>query len=321
LVAALLGANRSRQESKALLSSDIRGGAVDQTIDASAQQSKVSSRVIDVALPTTYIRATSGWAVPSLRDLWAYRELLYFLIWRDLKVHYKQTALGLAWVILQPVVATLIFTAIFGVFVRVPTGDLPYPVFAFSGFLLWGYFAGVLTRSGTSLVNNAHLITKVYFPRLVVPLAGTLNGLIDLSVGVLVLALFMPFFGVVPSLTILAMPIFVVLALVSGLGVSLWLSALDVKYRDVKHVLPFLVQVWMYASPIIYPSAMVPRRVLPLYALNPMVGAVEGFRWALTGYGEPPVLAAVISAIVGLLLLASGVMFFRRIERTFADTI
>ena len=294
---------------------------VDQTIDAPAQQSKVSPRAFEVAPPTTYIRATSGWAVPSLRDLWAYRELLYFLIWRDLKVHYKQTALGLAWVILQPVVATLIFTAIFGYFARIPSGDLPYPVFAFSGFLIWGYFSGVLSRSGTSLVNNAHLITKVYFPRLVVPLAGTLNGLIDLAVGVLVLALFMPFFGVVPSLTVLAMPVFVLLALVSGLGVSLWLSALDVKYRDVKHVLPFLVQVWMYASPIIYPSTMVPRKALPVYALNPMVGAVEGFRWALTGYGEPPVLAAVISGIVGLLLLASGVMFFRRIERTFADTI
>ncbi|MGE3271792.1 MAG: ABC transporter permease [Chloroflexota bacterium] len=294
---------------------------VDRASEAPAQPSQVDSRTLEAAPQTTHIRATSGWAVPSLRDLWAYRELLYFLIWRDLKVHYKQTALGLAWVILQPVVATLIFTAIFGYFVRVPTGDLPYPVFAFSGFLLWGYFASVLTRSGTSLVSNAHLITKVYFPRLLVPLAGTLNGLIDLLVGVIVLALFMPFFGVVPSLNVLAMPIFVLLALVSGFGVSLWLTALDVKYRDVKHVLPFLVQVWMYASPIIYPSTMVPRSVLPLYALNPMVGAVEGFRWALTGYGEPPILASAISAGVGLLFLASGVMFFRRIERTFADTI
>lgn len=259
--------------------------------------------------------------MPNARDIWAYRELLYFLVWRDLKVHYKQTALGVAWVVLQPLVATLIFTAIFGYFVRLPSGDLPYPVFAFSGFLLWGYFAGVLTRSGTSLVANAHLITKVFFPRLVAPLAGTLNGLIDLLVGMVVLLVLMPFFGVFPSLTILAAPLFVMLALVSGLGVSLWLSALDVKYRDVKHVLPFLVQVWMYASPVIYPTTMIPPSLQPVFALNPMVGAVEGFRWSLTGRGDPPLLLAAVSLVVGLLFLASGAMFFRRVERTFADTI
>jgi lipopolysaccharide transport system permease protein len=290
-------------------------------IDASTDQARNGSRDSTAEPPIIHIRPTRGWAAPSLRDLWAYRELLYFLVWRDLKVHYKQTALGVAWVVLQPVAATLIFTAIFGYFVRIPSGDLPYPVFAFSGFLLWGYFASVLTRSGTSLVNNAHLITKVYFPRLVVPLAGALNGLIDLLVGVVVLLLFMPSFDVFPSSAILAAPLFVVLALVSALGVSLWMSALDVQYRDVKHVLPFLVQIWMYASPIIYPSTMVPTAVRPVYALNPMVGAVEGFRWALTGRGEPPVLLAVISGIVGLLFLASGAMFFRRTERTFADTI
>lgn len=294
---------------------------VDQVIDASTERPQDRSRGSEAEPPTISIQPTSGWAAPSLRDLWAYRELLYFLVWRDLKVLYKQTALGVAWVVLQPVVATLIFTTIFGYFVRLPSGDLPYPVFAFSGFLLWSYFAGVLTRSGTSLVANAHLITKVYFPRLLVPLAGTLNGLIDLLIGVLVLVLFMPFFGVIPSLTILAAPLFAVLALVSALGVSLWMSALDVQYRDVKHVLPFLVQVWMYASPIIYPSAMIPAVLQPVYALNPMVGAVEGFRWALTGRGDPPVLLAAISGVVGLLFLTSGAMFFRRTERTFADTI
>jgi lipopolysaccharide transport system permease protein len=295
--------------------------AVDRMIDASAEQPRERSRDSGVDPLITHIKPTAGWAAPRLRDLWAYRELLYFLVWRDLKVHYKQTALGVAWVVLQPLVATLIFTAIFGYFVRLPSGDLPYPVFAFSGFLLWGYFAGVLTRSGTSLVNNAHLITKVYFPRLLVPLAGTLNGLIDLLVGVVVLMFFMPFFGVIPSFTILTLPLFVVLALVSSLGVSLWLSALDVQFRDVKHVLPFLVQVWMYATPIIYPSTMIPASLRPVYGLNPMVGAVEGFRWAITGRGELPVLLVVISAVVGLLFLVSGAMFFRRIERTFADTI
>jgi lipopolysaccharide transport system permease protein len=295
--------------------------AVDQTVNASSDEPQERPRGAGPASPITHIEPTAGWAVPSLRDLWAYRELLYFLVWRDIKVHYKQTALGVAWVVLQPVVATLIFTAIFGYFVRLPTPDLPYPIFAFSGFLIWGYFAGVLTRSGTSLVNNAHLITKVYFPRLLVPLAGTLNGLVDLLVGMIVLLLFMPFFGVVPSVTILATPVFVALALVSALGVSLWLSALDVKYRDVKHILPFLVQVWMYASPIIYPSTMIPSSLQPVYGLNPMVGAVEGFRWAMTGRGEPPLLLVAISGIVGLLFLASGAMFFRRTERTFADTI
>jgi lipopolysaccharide transport system permease protein len=290
-------------------------------MNASAEQPRQRTRESGTDAPVIHIQPTTGWVMPNLRDLWAYRELLYFLVWRDLKVHYKQTALGVSWVILQPLVATLIFTAIFGYFVHLPTGDLPYPVFAFSGFLLWGYFSGVLTRSGTSLVANAHLITKVFFPRLVVPLAGTLNGLIDLLVGVVVLLVLMPFFGVFPSPTILAAPLFVVLALVSGLGVSLWLSALDVKYRDVKHVLPFLLQVWMYASPIIYPSTMIPTFLRPVFALNPMVGAVEGFRWALTGRGDPPLLLAVVSGIVGLLLLATGAMFFRRVERTFADTI
>ena len=295
--------------------------AVDRTTNASAEQPRGRSRDSVTDVPVIHIQPTSGWAMPNARDIWAYRELLYFLVWRDLKVHYKQTALGVAWVVLQPLVATLIFTAIFGYFVRLPSGDLPYPVFAFSGFLLWGYFAGVLTRSGTSLVANAHLITKVFFPRLVAPLAGTLNGLIDLLVGMVVLLVLMPFFGVFPSLTILAAPLFVMLALVSGLGVSLWLSALDVKYRDVKHVLPFLVQVWMYASPVIYPTTMIPPSLQPVFALNPMVGAVEGFRWSLTGRGDPPLLLAAVSLVVGLLFLASGAMFFRRVERTFADTI
>jgi lipopolysaccharide transport system permease protein len=305
------------------LSGGLRGAqlTVDQAVDASPGQPTEGSRNVVADQPITHIEPTAGWAIPSLRDLWAYRELLYFLVWRDLKVHYKQTALGVAWVVLQPVVATLIFTAIFGYFVRLPTGDLPYPVFAFSGFVLWSYFAGVLTRSGTSLVNNAHLITKVYFPRLLVPLAGTLNGLVDLLVGIVVFMLFLPFFGVFPSPTIFAAPLFVVLAFMSALGVSLWLSALDVRYRDVKHVLPFLVQVWMYASPIIYPSTMLPTSVQPVYALNPMVGAVEGFRWALTGHGEPSLLLAAISGVVGFVLLASGAAFFRRTERTFADTI
>jgi lipopolysaccharide transport system permease protein len=294
---------------------------VDRMIDASAEQARDGSRNSAAEPLITHIKPTSGWAAPRLHDLWTFRELLYFLVWRDLKVLYKQTALGVTWVILQPVVATLIFTAIFGYFVRLPTADLPYPVFAFSGFLLWGYFAGVLGRSGTSLVSNAHLITKVYFPRLLVPMAGTLTGLVDLLFGVVVLLLFMPFFGVTPSLTLLALPLFVILALVCSLGVSLWLSALDVRFRDVKHVLPFLTQVWMYATPVIYPSAMIPGWLRPIYALNPMVGAVEGFRWAMTGRGEPPILLAIISGIVGLLFLVSGAMFFRRIERTFADTI
>jgi lipopolysaccharide transport system permease protein len=267
------------------------------------------------------IEPTRGLASLKLREVWEYRELLYFLVWRDLKVRYKQTALGVAWVVLQPLVATLIFTVVFGNLARIPSGDLPYPLFAFSALLPWQYFAGALTRSGTSLVNNANLITKIYFPRLIIPLAGILNGLVDFGISFLVLIVLMLYYGVGPGWAILTLPLFLLLAIVTALGVSLWLSALGVQYRDVNQLLPFLVQVWMYATPVVYPAALFPERWRPLLGLNPMAGVVEGFRWALTGSGDAPGPMLLVSVIVVLVLLVSGLAFFRNTERTFADVV
>lgn len=267
------------------------------------------------------IEPTRGLASLKLREVWEYRELLYFLVWRDLKVRYKQTVLGVAWVVLQPLVATLIFTVVFGNLARMPSGDLPYPLFAFAALLPWQYFAGALNRSGTSLVNSAHLITKIYFPRLIIPLAGVINGLVDFSISFLVLLALMLYYSVVPGFAILTLPLFLLMAIATALGVSLWLSALGVQYRDVNQLLPFLVQVWMYATPVVYPATLFPERWRPLLGLNPMAGVVEGFRWALTNRGEPPGPLLWVSVAIVLVLLTSGAFFFRNTERTFADVV
>ncbi|MBM3129920.1 MAG: ABC transporter permease [Chloroflexi bacterium] len=279
------------------------------------------SEQVNVSSQQLVIEPTRGLASLKLRELWEYRELLYFLVWRDVKVRYKQTALGVAWVVLQPLVATLIFTVVFGNLARIPSGDLPYPLFAFSALLPWQYFAGALTRSGTSLVNSAHLITKIYFPRLIIPLAGILNGLIDFGISFLVLIVLMLYYGVVPGWAIVTLPLFLLMAIATALGVSLWLSALGVQYRDVNQLLPFLVQVWMYATPVVYPATLFPERWRPLLGLNPMAGVVEGFRWALTGSGDAPGPMLLISIAVVLVLLVSGLIFFRNTERTFADVV
>jgi len=275
------------------------------------------------AVPTQQlvIEPTRGLASLKLREVWEYRELLYFLVWRDLKVRYKQTVLGVAWVVLQPLVATLIFTVVFGNLARMPSGDLPYPLFAFAALLPWQYFAGALNRSGTSLVNSAHLITKIYFPRLIIPLAGVINGLVDFSISFLVLLALMLYYSVVPGFAILTLPLFLLMAIATALGVSLWLSALGVQYRDVNQLLPFLVQVWMYATPVVYPATLFPERWRPLLGLNPMAGVVEGFRWALTNRGEPPGPLLWVSVAIVLVLLTSGAFFFRNTERTFADVV
>jgi lipopolysaccharide transport system permease protein len=267
------------------------------------------------------IEASRGFAVLRLRELWEYRELLYFLVWRDIKVRYKQTALGVAWVVLQPLIATLIFTVVFGQLAKVPSGDLPYPLFAFAALLPWNYFAGALNRSGTSLVNNANLITKVYFPRLIIPLAGVTNGLVDFGISLILLVLLMVYYGIMPNAAVLLLPFFLLMAIGTALGTSLWLAALGVQYRDVNHLLPFLVQVWMYATPVVYPASLFPERWRPVLGLNPMAGVVEGFRWALTGSGDPPSLMLLVSIAIIILLVVSGLMFFRNTERTFADIV
>jgi len=273
--------------------------------------------------PTVAIRPTRGIATLHLRAVWEYRELLYFLVWRDVKVRYKQTALGVAWVILQPIVSMAIFSVLFGLLLQVPTGDVPYPVFAFAGLLPWNYFSSALNRSSMSVVNSAHLVTKVYFPRLVIPLAGALSSLVDLLVSFVVLVGVMIIFGVAPSLRVFVLPLLVLLAMVTATGFGLWLSALNVRYRDVNYLLPFLIQIWMYLTPVVYGSDLIPEQYRFLLSLNPMTGVVEGFRWALLGQGTTPLSGPLfaISVVIALGVLVSGAYFYRSTERFFADIV
>ncbi|HEY0036201.1 MAG TPA: ABC transporter permease [Longimicrobium sp.] len=255
-----------------------------------------------------------------IRELWAYRGLFFFLVWRDIKVRYAQTVLGAAWAILQPVMTTLVFTVVFGMLASIPSDGAPYAVFALAGLVPWTYFATALSGSSNSLVSNTTLITKVYFPRLVIPLTPVLAGLVDFAVAFVVLLLVMLGFGVVPSASALVLvPLLVVAMMLTAAGVGCWLSALNIQYRDVKHVVPFLVQVWMYASPVVYPASLVPERYRTLYALNPMVGVIEGFRAVLLGTGEFPFESIAISLGAGLVLLGTGALYFRKTERVFAD--
>lgn len=271
--------------------------------------------------PTIVISPPRGWVSLDLRDLWEYRELLYFLVWRDLKVRYKQTLLGVTWIVLQPLATTLIFSIIFGNFAKIPSENLPYAVFALSGLVPWNYFAGVFTRGGTSLVGSASLITKVYFPRLIIPIGSMLSGLVDQTIVFIVLLGMMAFFGIVPSVAIIALPFFLLLAIATALGASLWLSALHVRYRDVAYLIPFLSQFWLYATPVVYPASLVPEQWRIFYGLNPMTGVVEGFRWALFGTGEPPGPMLAVSVAMVLVVLVTGLFYFKRMEDTFADVV
>jgi lipopolysaccharide transport system permease protein len=257
----------------------------------------------------------------DLRALWQYRELLYFLIWRDVKVRYKQTAIGFTWVIIQPLVTMVIFTVIFGNFANIPSDGLPYPIFSFTALLPWSYFAQALGQSGRSLVGNAGLISKVYFPRLVIPLVSVSSPLVDFAVSFLVLLGMMVWFSVTPTWGVLLLPVFLLLAALTAFAVGLWLSALNVRYRDVSQLMPFLVQVWMYASPVIYPVSTIPEKWRLLYSLNPMVGVIEGFRWALLGKSSPDFTVMAVGSAIVLLLLAGGLVYFKRVESSFADVI
>jgi lipopolysaccharide transport system permease protein len=257
----------------------------------------------------------------DFRSLWQYQELLYFLIWREVKVRYKQTALGVAWAIFQPLLTMGIFSVIFGTFVKVPSDGLPYPVFAFAALLPWTYFSEAITRSSGSLVGDANLIRKVYFPRLIMPLAAVTSPLIDFSFAFLLLLVMMGWYAIVPTWGMIALPGFLLLALLTALAVGLWLSALNVRYRDVRHTIPFLVQVWMYASPVVYSLSLVPDQWRAIYGLNPMVGVIEGFRWALLGQENPDLSVMMVSGGMVIILLLGGLIFFGRMERTFADVI
>ncbi len=279
------------------------------------------------APPVIVIQPTRGLAALQLRALWEYRELLYFLVWRDVKVRYKQTALGVAWIILQPVVSTVIFTFIFGGLLNVPSNGLPYAVFAYAGLLPWQYFAGSLTRTSTNLVDNANLVSKVYFPRLVIPLSGVVSGLVDFAVGLVILFVLMLIFRLPLSPAVLLLPVFLLLALITALGFGLWLSALNVRFRDIKQLIPFIVQIWMYLTPVIYPVDLLPAPLRPLLALNPMTGVVSGFRWAVLGDAatatglEAPGLLFALSVVMAVVVLVGGLFYFRSTERTFADII
>ena len=271
--------------------------------------------------PVLRIEPSKGWASLGLRDLWHYRELLYFLVWRDIKVRYKQTALGAAWAILQPVMTMVVFTVFFGRLAKVPSDGVPYPVFAFAALLPWQLFAFALTESSNSLVSNQNLITKVYFPRLAVPIASVLAGLVDFGISFCVLLGLLFYYGITPTVAVLALPLFVVLAVATALGAGLWLSALNVQYRDVRYTIPFLTQFWLFATPVAYPSSLVPARWRALYGLNPMAGVVEAFRWALLGktHGPGPLLAVSVAVVAAMLV--GGLYYFRRMERTFADLV
>ncbi len=269
----------------------------------------------------TVIDAGEHWFSLKLRDLWNYRELLGFLVWRDVKVRYKQTALGAAWAVLQPLLAMVVFTLLFGRLAKLPSDNIPYPLFVYTALLPWQLFAFALTESSNSLVANQHLIRKVYFPRLVIPVSAVLVGLVDFAISLVVLVGMMIYYGFRPAATALLFIPFLVLAVLTALGIGFWLSALNIKYRDVKYVIPFVTQFWMFATPVAYSSKLVPPAWRTLYGLNPMTGVVDGFRWALLGSGSGSSAMILISIAAVLCVLAGGVLYFKRMERTFADMV
>lgn len=269
----------------------------------------------------TEIRPTRGLLDLDLGAVWRYRELLLVLMLRDIQILYKQAILGVGWAILQPVFAVAIFTIVFGYFARMPSEGVPYPLFAFAGVLPWTYFAEAVRRSGTGLVNDAELVRKVYFPRLIMPLANVISPLLDFCIAFVILLIMMAFYGIAPNAKMLLVPPLMVVAALLALSIGLWLGPINVRFRDIKHTLPFMIQIWMYASPIVYPLSMVPENWRWAYSLNPMVGVIEGFRWAVFDKGEPNFMALAISGVMIVLLMFGGLVFFRRQERTFADVI
>jgi lipopolysaccharide transport system permease protein len=271
--------------------------------------------------PTVRIEPPCGWLELRLREVWDYRELLYFFVWRDVKIRYKQTAIGIVWVILQPLLTMGVFTVFFGRLAKLPSQGLPYPVFYFAALVPWMYFSYALQSATNVVVENQRVITKVYFPRLVLPFSAVLSGLVDFAIGFVVLVILTLAYGIRPTIAALWLPLLVLVAILTALGVGLWMSALNALYRDVRYVMPFVVQFWMFASPVAYPSALVPARWRWLYGLNPMAGVIDGFRWALTGHGQPPGLVMLASAAMVAVVLVGGLFFFQRMEGTVADRV
>jgi len=271
--------------------------------------------------PLLRITPPSRWWEVPFGELLDYRELLYFFVWRDIKVRYKQTAIGAAWAVLQPFLTMLVFSLFFGRLARIPSQGLPYPIFYYSALLPWMYFAGALQNATSTIVENQRLITKVYFPRLVLPFSSVLSGLVDFGISFLMFVAMMFYYRIRPDWALLMLPVFLLLSVLTALGVGLWLSALNAIYRDVRYVVPFLVQFWMFASPVAYPSSLVPAKWGWLYGLNPMAGVIEGFRWSLTGHGEPPGRLMLVSASVVVVVLLSGVAYFQKMETKVADVV
>lgn len=271
--------------------------------------------------PVIRIEASHGWVSLRLRELWEYRELLYFLTWRDIKVRYKQTVLGAAWAIIQPFFTMVVFSLFFGRLAKVPSDGIPYPIFSYAALVPWTFFANGLNLASNSLVAGANLVKKVYFPRLAMPIATVLSGAVDFVLAFVVLLVMMLFYGMTPTVNVIWLPLLLLLAFITSLGVALWFSAMNVQFRDVRYTIPFLTQLWLFATPIAYPSSLLPEPWHTLYAINPMVGVVEGFRWALLGTDTAPGLIIIVSFMASLALLTSGAYYFRRMEKTFADVV
>lgn len=271
---------------------------------------------------TVFIKPSTGLTALNLRDLWTYRELVFFMIWRDIKVRYKQTMLGAAWAVIQPLMTMIIFNFLFSKVAKVPTDGIPYPIFSYTALLPWGLFTTALNQASRSLTSNHNMITKIYFPRLVLPVASVLAGLVDFAIAFLILIGLMFYYRITPAWQVLwALPLFLLLAVITALGVALWLSAINVKYRDVNYALPFITQFWLFVTPVAYSASIISQKWQLVYSLNPMAGVVNGFRWALLGAGSGPDSALWVSVGISLLLLLSGLVYFRNMERTFADTI
>ena len=274
----------------------------------------------EAQVPTIIIRPPRKWVPVDFKELWEYRELLYFFTWRDVKLRYKQTGLGIAWAIIQPLFLMIVFSLFFGGLAQIPSDGVPYPLFSLAALLPWTLFAEGMTRSTISMVSNANIMTKVYFPRLIMPVASIMSPLVDFCFAFGILIIMMAYYGFVPTINVIFLPLLVIFAMMTSLAVGLWLSALNVKYRDFQYTVPFLIQIWMFASPVVYPASMVPEQLRFLYALNPMTGVIEGFRWALLGT-NPPTTMIFISLGVVIALLVSGVFYFRRMEQYFADIV
>ena len=280
-----------------------------------------TKQYISEIIPITRIEPTKGWVSLELRELWEYRELLFFLIWRDIKVRYKQTVLGGSWAIIQPFFTMVVFSLFFGKLAKMPSDGIPYPIFSYAALVPWGFFANGLNQASNSLVGNSNLIKKVYFPRMAMPIASVLGGFVDFALAFIMLIGMIFYFGMVPTINVIWLPFFLMLAFITSLGASLWLSAMYVQFRDVRQIIPFLIQIWLFATPIAYPSSLLSEPWRIIYGINPMVGVVDGFRWALLGTHTAPGPIIIVSSFAAIGLLITGAFYFRRMEKTFADVV